>query len=98
MFNSLVVRGTPSLAKGILARRGPALFSASQAFHFEVLAETRSERQYSFAKRAFSSFDAGAVVKDSPGYVTKKLRALNMKTVKEVMQELKTVDENSDER
>lgn len=54
--------------------------------------------KFHYTKRQLSYFDPNAVVKSEAGFVTKKLRALNMATVKEVMQELKAVDDNSDER
>jgi len=37
-------------------------------------------------------------VQKEAGFVTKKLRALNMQTVKDIMEELKAVDSNTDER
>ncbi|KAL7568528.1 hypothetical protein ACA910_002644 [Epithemia clementina (nom. ined.)] len=49
-------------------------------------------------RRNLSAFDPNMVVHHEPGFVTKTLRALNMKTVKEIMQELKAVDDNSDGR
>ena len=49
---------------------------------------------YSFSTAALD----GAVVVQTPGTVTKKLRVLNMDTVKDILKELNAVDRNSDGR
>ena len=86
------------VARATLERHGRSLGCSLQTYRFHGISATPDCKTNLFAKRGFSSFDPSAIVKSEPGFVTRKLRALNMKTVKQVMQELKAVDANADER
>ncbi|GAX14045.1 hypothetical protein FisN_5Lh031 [Fistulifera solaris] len=75
-----------------------AIYSAigSQASNYlqQVWKNPLTGHSYSFSTAALDD----AVVVQTPGTVTKKLRVLNMDTVKNILKELNAVDRNSDGR
>jgi hypothetical protein len=75
-----------------------ALYSAigSQTSHYlqQGWKNPSTVHSYSFSTAALDD----AVVVQTPGSVTKKLRVLNMDTVKNILKELNAVDRNSDGR
>jgi hypothetical protein len=71
----------------------------TQVFPHQATTTTTRVTTPSVLLRSFSAaIDPAAVVTQKPGYVSKKLRVLNMDTVKNILTELNAVDVNSDGR
>ena len=82
----LIHRSAPVFTKNILARQGRLIGS-------QVL---KSPGKTSTI-RAFSSLDPNAAIVE-PSSITKKVRVLNIDVVKNILNELNTVDTNHDGR
>lgn len=89
-------RSAPRLLGQMVAGRQTTLHTVigSQAGNFLQQGWSHPTSVYSFSTAALDD----AVVTQSPGTVTKKLRVLNMETVKNILKELNAVDRNSDGR
>ena len=85
---TLLRRSAPRLAKDILARQSGVL-----AQHIFVPTNNAL-----LSPRTFSTLDPNAVVKEQPTTLSKKLRVLNVDVVKNILNELNSVDVNHDGR
>ena len=85
---TLLRRSAPRLAKDILARQSGVL-----AQHIFVPTTNAL-----LSPRTFSTLDPNAVVKEQPTTLSKKLRVLNVDVVKNILNELNSVDVNHDGR
>ena len=90
-----------TLANTVASSVGHSSHQEMMTGHFDHRRNHPSKNR-NFQVRLFSAvphkgFEAD-VVQDGPGFVTKKLRALNMATVKTIMEELKAVDADQNQR
>lgn len=90
-----------TLANTIASSVGHSSHHEMMTGHFDHRRNHPSKNR-NYQVRLFSAiprkgFEAD-VVQDGPGFVTKKLRALNMATVKTIMEELKAVDADQNQR
>lgn len=83
-------RSAPRLARDVLARQGGVI--GSQVSMLQNMTVTPN-----FSPRTFSTLDPSAVVVE-PSSITNKVRVLNIDVVKNILQELNTVDVNHDGR
>jgi hypothetical protein len=93
--NTLIRRSVPRLAKHALAQSSKKAFpaSASTCVSFEAF-YLDSDRQPTTMPIRYYSAVPGELRR--PGSVTKTLRALDMDAVKNILEELRSVDVNSD--
>jgi hypothetical protein len=97
--NTLIRRSTPRIAKHVLAQSSKKTFpaSASTCVSFDAFySDSERSQPTTMTIRQFSAIPAAEVRR--PGTVTKTLRVLNMNVVKQIMEELRAVDVNSDGR
>lgn len=89
-------RSAPRFVGQVIVGRQNTLHSVigSQAGSILQQGWTCPTSAHSFSTAALD----GTVVTQTPGSVTKKLRVLNMDTVKNILKELNAVDRNSDGR
>ena len=86
---TLIRRTAPRLAKDILSRQGGVI--GTQIMNLSPSSTT------AINYRTFSTLDPSAVVVE-PSTITKKVRVLNIDVVKNILQELNSVDTNHDGR
>jgi hypothetical protein len=89
--STLIRRSAPRITKSALAhskKAFPASASACVSFDSFYAPESSTTRQFA----SVAAEDRG------PGHVTKTLRVLDMGVVKNIMEELRSVDVNSDGR
>jgi hypothetical protein len=109
--SALIRRGTPRIVKSVLAQSSKKTLpaSASTCVPFDAFYSDSEQKQPSTTTiRYFSAvpLDHTEIVRHNveatevrqPGSVTKTLRVLNMDVVKQIMEELRSVDVNSDGR
>lgn len=89
-------RSAPRFLSQVMAAGRPNTFHSAMGSQAgsHLLQGWNSAKAYPFSTAALD----GAVVVQTPGSVTKKLRVLNMDTVKDILKELNAVDRNSDGR
>ena len=78
--------------RDVLARQGGVIGS-----QVSTLQKMTASPMTNFSPRTFSTLDPSAVVVE-PSSITKKVRVLNIDVVKNILQELNTVDVNHDGR
>lgn len=91
---TLLRRSAPRLARDVLARQGGGVLGSQVLQNMTATATTTTN----FYPRSFSSLDPNAAVVVEPSNITKKIRVLNIDVVKNILQELNTVDVNHDGR
>jgi hypothetical protein len=96
--SSLIRRSAPRIFKSVLAQSSkktvPA--SASTCVPFDAFYSDSEQKQP--ATTTIRYYSAVPAEERQPGSVTKTLRVLNMDVVKQIMEELRSVDVNSDGR
>jgi hypothetical protein len=109
--SALIRRGAPRIVKSVLAQSSKKTFpaSASACVPFDAFYSDSEQNQHSTTTiRYFSAvplehteierYTVASTQERQPGSVTKTLRVLNMDVVKQIMEELRSVDVNSDGR
>jgi hypothetical protein len=96
--SALIRRSAPRVVNSVIAQSTKKAFPAfaSTCVPFDAFySDSEKNRSSSTTIRYFSAVQAE---ERQPGSVTKTLRVLNMDVVKEIMEELRSVDVNSDGR
>jgi hypothetical protein len=96
--SALIRRSAPRIVKSVLAQSSRNVFpaSASACVPFDAFYSDSEKNQPSTT--AIRYFSAVPAEERLPGSVTKTLRVLDMDVVKQIMEELRSVDVNSDGR
>ena len=95
---TLMRRSGPRIARSLLNQQGVVL-SSVHADRFIIPRETQPLGLPSFDRHFSTAIDLELAEKQrSPGKVSKTLRVLDMDVVKTIIQELRSVDVNSDGR
>lgn len=102
---SVISKGLPLVAQKVLQQQAGAMTRALSTIPFNSFySDGKKERRIVAIPRItgnhqlrFASFSANAV-STKPGTVTKNLRVLDIDVVKQIIEELRSVDVNSDGR
>ena len=92
---TLLRRSAPRLARDVLARQGGGVIGSQVAQNMNIVAN--APITHNLYPRTFATLDPNAIVVE-PSKLTKKVRVLDMNVVKNILQELSTVDVNHDGR
>jgi hypothetical protein len=95
---ALIRRSAPRIVKSVLAQSSKKTFpaSASTCVPFDAFYSDSEQNQPSTTTIRY--YSAVPAEERRPGSVTKTLRVLDMDVVKQIMEELRSVDVNSDGR
>lgn len=100
--NTMMRNVGSGVVRRMVLRQAASMLSSAQMITFDVMKSIPQHRTFatSTENKSFSTavLNDTTVVKEEPGFVTKKLRALNMKTVKTIMEELEAVDKDVNRR
>jgi hypothetical protein len=96
--STLIRRSAPRFAKNVLSQSSKKAFPASASTCVSYDAFYSDSEKHQPTTTAIRYFSAVPAEERRPGSVTKTLRVLNMDVVKQIMEELRSVDVNSDGR
>ena len=91
---TMLRRTAPRLVRDVLARQGGGVLGSQVTQNMMAANAPITHHLY---PRAFSTLDPTAIVVE-PSNLTKKVRVLNIDVIKNILQELNTVDVNHDGR